>query len=533
MREPQPTGASADEIAAGRLWVVAFALALLLYALTMAPDLVWQDAGEYQWNVGRFAWPWVDATVWVRPGEAVRVHPWFLVLSRLLWIRPLWNYAFAATFCSALGTALAVANVALLVRLLTGHRWAAVVGGATFGLGHAVWAHACVSEVYGWAAAFLGAECLCAWAWTRRRQARWLLLLFFLDGVAISNHLMAALGLAVFGTWLLVEWVRRRAPAWVLPAAVGCWLAGGALQWVVVGLEYARTGDLAATVRSATVGEYGGAVLNAADLPRLLKNSVLYVGLNYPTPLALAGLVGAVALARRRQAMATLVLALAAVYLAWAARYKVPDQYGFFVPFYVPASVLIGVGAARLARGRGAWMRWILVALAAVPVGVYAVLPGAARRAEIRFFQRELPYRDPYTYFLRPWQRGCLGARQFAEDVMRSAPKRSIILADTTSSPPLKCLIDVERQRAGGPADLLVVDPYDARFDPALGAYWGSENLLPALAGAGRRVFVVSKETDYQPEWVAAHARVVPFGRTADGRPLLYEVKPRAQEGPR
>ncbi|MCX5649221.1 MAG: DUF2723 domain-containing protein [Planctomycetota bacterium] len=507
----------------GRLWLAAFGAALVLYVLTLAPDLVWQDGGEYQWTSARLSWPPAIASVWCRPGEAVRVHPWFLVTARALGLVPFWNYAYAANLCSAVAMALAAANIVLVVRLVTGRTAPAVLAGLSFALGHTIWTFAVMSEVLGWTAAFLSAECLLAWLWIDRRQARWLLLLFLVNGAAISNHMMAVFSLAVFGTWMVVECVRRRAPWWVLPAAVGCWLAGGALYWIVGELEYVRTGNLLETVRSMTGGYHGGLVANMDDLPRLLGRSVLYVGLNYPTPLVAAIAFGAVALVRRRNAFGVLVLVLAAVYFLWAARYKVPDQYSFFVPFYVCGSLLIGVGAAALIAWRR-WMAWLLVALAIAPVGVYAALPSAAQSAGFVFFERELPHRDPYTYFLRPWKCGDRSARQFAEEVLAALPENAILLPDTTASMPLKCLQDIEGRRP----DVRIIDPYDAKFEASVGPYWQSKaDLLPGARSEGRRVFVVSEEAGYVPSWVLTYDRLERFGP-------IFEVKPLrpAGEGP-
>ena len=502
------------------LWLAAFGAALLLYVATLSPDLVWQDGGEYQWTSARLSWPPAVASVWCRSGEAVRVHPWFLVTARALGLVPFWNYAYAANLCSAVAMALAAANIVLVVRLVTGRTAPAVIAGLSFGLGHTIWTFAVMSEVLGWTAAFLSAECLLAWLWIDRRQARWLLLLFLVNGVAISNHMMAVFSLVVFGTWMVVECVRRRAPWWIVPAAVGCWLAGGTLYWIVGALEYVRTGGLLETVRSMTGGYHGGSVANMGDLPRLLGRSVLYVGLNYPTPLVAAIAVGAVALVRRRNAFGVLVLVLAAIYFLWAARYKVPDQYSFFVPFYVYGSLLIGVGAAALIAWRR-WMAWLLVVLAIAPVGVYAALPSAARSAGFVFFKRELPYRDPYVYFLRPWKCGDDGARRFATEVLEALPADAILLPDTTPAPPLKCLQDIEGRRP----DVRLADPYDARFEAWAEPYWyGDANLLPRLRGAGRRVFVVSDHPAYVPRWVTQYGRIEAFG-------IVYEVVDREQGG--
>ena len=77
---------------------------------------------------------------------------------------------------------------------------------------------------------------------------------------------------------------------------------GGTIYWIVLAREYAASGSVMATVRSATVGRWGSGVFNLADLgPMLLKSAELIV-LNYPTPLVLAGVVGVWALVRRRDA---------------------------------------------------------------------------------------------------------------------------------------------------------------------------------------------------------------------------------------
>jgi len=492
----------------GWLWLAAFVAALALYVLTLSPDLTWQDSGEYQRTAAQLTWPPGTDTVWCRPGEAVRVHPWFLVTARGLALPGRWTYAYAANLSSAVGMALAAANVVLLVYLVTGLRWTAAVAGLSFALGHTVWMFGVMSEVLGWTAALLSAECLCAWAWSERRQARWWLLLFLVNGVALSNHLMALFSAAVFGVWLVVEVVRRRTPLWVVPAAAGLWLLGGTLHWIVVGVEYARTGDAAATLLSATVGGFGSKVSNLSSLPGLLGKSGLYLALNYPTPVGLAGLAGIVVLCRRRDGLSWALLAAALVYFGWAARYNVPDQFSFFVPFYVLGSVLIGLGVAAVAARWGRWVGPVSVVLAMAPVAVYAVLPGVAREAGFVFFQRELPHRDPYTYFLRPWKCGDFSARRYASEVLAALPERAILLPDTTAGTPLKYLRDVEGVRR----DVLVVDPYDAKFVPSQGPFWGTDAGAVSRLAGGRRVFVASDQAGYVPGWAGPPLRLEPVG---------------------
>ena len=492
------------------LWLAAAAASLALYAATLAPGLVWQDSGDYQLAAAR-----LDLS---RPGDAVRVHPWFIVLAWALGRLGPWNFAYAANLASAVGTALASANVVLLIRLVTGRVWPAVLGGITFGVGHTVWAHAVMAETYGWAAAFVSAECLCAWAWLARAQARWLVLLFLVNGAAVSNHLMASLSLAVFGIWVLSECLRGRARYWVLPASAGCWVAGGTLYWIVLGMEYVRTHSLPAVLRSATVGEWSSNIFNLSDLPVLLGRSALYVGLNYPTPLALAMFVGLWVLWRRREAFGRLMVILAAVYFVWAARYKVADQYAFFIPFYVVGSVLIGAGIGilrpRLTGVRGC----VLLGLALLPIGVYAVLPAAAQKAGFTFFERTLPHRDPYTYFLEPWRMGDHGACRFAEAVFEVLPPGAVLFTDSTPAPPLLWLQEIEGRRP----DVQIVAPRGVAPE-MLKHYWGStKDLMPEFEAANRRVFVVSDHPAYMPPWMARYTRRVPFGD-------IFEVKSRTE----
>jgi len=484
-------GPRSGSVRPGSLWVLGFLAALLLYALTLAPDLAWQDSGDYQYAAAR-----LDLS---RPGDAVRVHPWFLMAAHTLGLVPLWNYAYAANLASALGTALAVANVLLLVRLMTGNTWAGAIAAISFGIGHAVWAHAVMAETYGWAAAFLSAECLCAWAWLHQGRARWLPLLFLINGVAVSNHMMALLSLAVFGVWMLAECLRRRAQWRTLPASVGCWLVGGTLYWIVLGMEYECSGSLTETLRSATVGRWGSAIFNVADLPPLLGKSALYVMLNYPTPLIAAIIVGAAMLVRRRDALSRLLVVLGGLCLAWAARYKVVDQYAFFIPFYVVASLMIGVGAAWLLGRRSRAWRAVLLAAAILPVGVYAVLPAVAERLEYPKFPRRLPYRDPYVFFLRPWRTCDHSARRFAEEVLASLPPGAVLAPDSTALPPLLCVHDLEGRRP----DVTIGKPDRVE---------------------GRRVFVTSDVPHYAAPWAVKGGRLVPFG-------LVWEVVPAAKEG--
>jgi hypothetical protein len=133
-----------------------------------------------------------------------------------------------------------------------------------------------------------------------------------------------------------------------------------------------------------------------------------------------------------------------------------------------------------------------------------------------------MPYRDFYAYYLMPWQQNQTGPRRFAEEVFEQLPPGAVLLPDSTTSPPLKCMHDIEGVRP----DVLIVDPYDAGFEPAYRQWWqGDADLLPEFAANGRRVFVTSDYASYIPRWVAARTRLDPAGK-------IWEVLPRGKEGP-
>ena len=500
-------------------WVAAFALAISLYALTMAPDLVWHDAGYYQWEAARLNL--------VRPGEAVRVHPFFVLLAHGLGQAGIWNYAKGASVASALGTAVAVANVWLIVWLLTRRRGPAWIAALACMLAHTIWQQGVQPQTYGWSNAAISGMLLAAVAYALADRIGYLLIAFFVAGIGISIHLMTQIGVVVLGVWVVARVLRGRTPAWLIPAAAGLWLVGGALFWYVVYLEYDRTRDVAATLESAFLGGWGAAVFNAAGLGTMLLRSAMMAVLNFPTPLALLGLYG---MWRSRRLLtgtplAAVLCGMMALYVLFAMRYRVPNQNFFFTPAYLLLAIYIGLGVHATGwLGKRAWTV-ALVALTLAVIPAYWAFAGITRA--VKFNPRasgavhEIPYRDFYAYYFMPWQCGQTGPRRFAGEVLASLPGGAILLPDTTTAPPLKCLRDVEGLRP----DVLIVDPYDAQFNPSLSGYWQAKEAPADLMRDGRRAFVTSDIDGYLPKWVAAGPwRVKPYG-------CIWELKPAAKEG--
>lgn len=535
-----------DKPAGGGAWaaagyVAAAAVALAVYGVTMAPDLVWHDAGYYQWESARLNL--------VRPGETVRVHPFFVVLAHYLGKLGIWNYAKAASVASALGTAIAVANVWLIVLRLVRCVGAASVAALACLLAHTIWQMAVQPQTYGWSNAALSGMILATVLWVQTGRTAWLMTMFFVGGVGFSIHLMSQMGLGVLGAWVLVRVIRGGVPAWVLPAGVAMWLVGGALDWYVIALEYQRTGDAVATLESSILGGWGGAVFNVSGVPRMLLRSLLMLVLNFPTPVMLVAVYGvwrsgrilaesggrgkaaseAVAAktapsgserASGARSLAVVLGVLLAVYVLFGVRYRVPNQNFFFTPVYLILCIYLGLGIHSLGWLRRPATAALTVALVLAVIPAYWAMARTAKAAGINLREsgtvHEIPYRDFYDYYLMPWQQGQTGPRRFAEKVLASLPPNAVLLPDTTTAPPLKCLRDVEGVRP----DVLIVDAYDVKFDPAVAPWWRGQAADVWRMASGRRVFVASDQANYVPRWAREDAEIVPFG-------LIFEVRPR------
>ena len=124
-------------------WVLVFVIALALYIITLAPDVTWQDQGEYQVHV-------THCTL-NRPGDVVRVHPLYIILAHYLGRLGVLSFAYAANLVSAIFTAVTVANIYLLMFRLLGRIWPSVLSAFTFALAHSVWFVGVQAQTYGMA----------------------------------------------------------------------------------------------------------------------------------------------------------------------------------------------------------------------------------------------------------------------------------------------------------------------------------------------------------------------------------------------
>jgi len=478
--------------------------ALAFYFVSVAPGVLWQDSGLAQTRV-------LQHDLHGSLGLALS-HPLYYLLAFAFQSLPFSEPAFKTNLVSVVFGALTVANIYLFLLVMTRRRISAAIGALSLLVAHTFWQHCALAEVYTVSTALLSVELLCLCQYCETGKSRWLLLLMLANGLGVSNHMLAVLSLACyagFALWAL-RWKKLNISA--VPMLAAAWLVGAGI-YITLAVGAVRDGQpLGDVVRSALFGgSYADNVLNVAPGLKQIKNSVLYLGLNFPTPTALLVIPGLIAATRARlKPVGVSLLALLVIHLAWAVRYDVPDQYTFFIPAIVLLTALIGLGAARYLTGRSRIWRVLIVSAAALPILVYAAAPRLTRAAGLNLgTAREVPFRDSYAYFLQPWKTGYRGAERFADELRDTLPENAVLIADSTTARPIYYM----RLTRGWRNDVLVYPPLKQSSDDS--EVFSEAGLAEAL-NAGR-VYVVTHKHNYSPQWLVDNYRVEPAG-------VLYRV---------
>ncbi|MBC8481500.1 MAG: DUF2723 domain-containing protein [Planctomycetes bacterium] len=407
-------------------WVGVFACASLLYILTLAPDLVWQDQGDYQYQVAKL--------VLNIPGDVVRVHPLYIVVTHFIGRAGLFSYAYCANLVSAIFTAIAVANIYLIVWFLVKRVWAGILAAGVCALGHSTWFLGVQAQTYGMAnAAFTGCLLLMI-LFIQQRRSVYLYWLGFIGGLGISAHMMSQVGLAVIMVWLAVLCVKRKVAVRQLLFTIAAWVVGAGLLWYVMFLEYQQSGDFVATIASAITGRWTGAVFNGGQLGLLVKRSFLFFVLNFPTPLVLLAIPGLICSFRKLGKECSLLLFLSLVlYVLFAGRYRVPNQNNFFLPAYILISIYVGLGFGFIFEKTNRVAAVISAVLLVLIVPGYVGISAAARASGFNVGSSyDVPYRDVYEYYLLPWQQNQVGPRRLLNEVFEVLPEDSVFFVDST-----------------------------------------------------------------------------------------------------
>jgi hypothetical protein len=476
-----------------------FVVAAILYGVSCAPGAAWQDSGLIQYRV------------WHRDIEGplglALSHPLYYLLAIGASRVPLGEFGHRVNCLSALAAALAVANLYLLVRLWLGRAFPATIAAVTLALSHTFWWHASVAETYTlWAAMFF-AELICLLQYARTRKPSYLYLLGLLNGFAIAVHMLASIPWVCYAVLLMVLLAKRAVRPRHATLVVLLWIVGALPYEILIVKNIVHSGDVLGVLASAAFGDRWRAdVLNASLSWKIVGENLLLIVLNFPTLNVLLFFVGCYGLRRVGPTMfRTVLVSLLALFLLFAFRYTVADRYAFFIPFYCMAAIVIGVGAQEvLSRLQHNVVTWAVAVFSLLPIGVYAVAPQAAERMHWRIGTRQdVPYRDDYEYFLRPWKTGYRGAERFAKEALGAVENNAIVWADITTAAPL---LYVQQVNSFRPEVKIVSVIASTEGAPAVG-----EHTLSTLL-ADHPVYVVSRTPGYCPAFILEKYRLVRAG---------------------
>ena len=494
-------------------WGLAFLAAGILYAVTMAPGLLWGDSGHAQLHTA------LDG--WLVEGQIARSHVLYYWICRMLTRVSEISPARAATVVSLIGGAVTVANVAVLCSATTQVRLAVFCATALLALAHTFWRLSVAAEVVTLSTALISAELLCVAQLLRTRDPRWAYAAGLANGLGVSNHNFALLMWPVYGAILLRERTNLRPmPCGTALKTVAALLLGLTPVLALCIADLRAFGSLSHTLASFLFGDFGRQVFNIADSPRLMVRGAASVVLNFPTPLVLLAVPGAYALVRRGPRPLTwLLLGGLAMFGLFGMRYDVPDQFTFMVPAFIFIPVLVCLGIDHLIQnpGRpGRAPRALLIVVAVMSPAVYAAAPKLLQQfpATARFLpDKHERYRDRFTWFIQPWLTGYDGAERFARDVFDALPPDALLVVDSTLLPPLNYLQAVDNLRRD-----VRLDCWAARqpwFAPTDRDDVRRDRLARGL------VFTTTQDLGYFSEWLPENDyELRPHG-------IIYEVRAR------
>lgn len=416
------------------LWCLTFILGAALYLLTCQRGMSWQDSGMFQWRV-------FTGDITGSLGLAL-AHPFYIAAARVFTWLPLGSFAFQLNFFSGLGMAVALANLAVALVLLTGKRWIGFVAAALLALTHTAWWLSTISEVYTWSLAGLSTEVVLLILLLKRPHWTRIAGLAFISGLGLSTHNLALLPLPVYAavTFYLIK--QRQVPAWSLGAAAFFYLSGAGLYIALLLVSVVTGGNPAKALKAALFGRYYLQVFDAGFFSPYSKINAALGAMNFINvllPLAVAGWINL-----KKQLGAVPAAALGAITLiefAFVIRYPVPDQFTFLLPTLFMIALAAGIGIAVLA-GTSQRMKRLVIAACVLSILLqpvwYAAVPWLVRFSGINVQRsRDLPFRDELHYWLVPWKNTEHSAELFARAALTQAAPDGMILADSTTVYPL------------------------------------------------------------------------------------------------
>lgn len=474
--------------------------AAVLYIVSCAPGLLWQDSGMYQYRI------W-NNDIEGRRGLALS-HPLYHIIGIGVKYIPFGEFAYRVNLISAVSAAFTIANLFLFLRLWLGKNSPALLAAITLALSWTIWQSASIAEVYTLYLALFFAEMIMLLQYVRTRRVRFLYLLALFNGLAIADHMWGIIPFTCYVVFVAVLLIHKQIKLKNLAVCICLWVIGAAPYEYLIIKNIVQTGDLTATLASAFFGKsWSGVVLNTHLSAKLAVENLMFMAYSFPTPNIIFFFAGLYSLNKVSpgRSFRSILLALLILFFVFAFRYTVTDRYVFFMPFYCLVSVLIGTGFNSLVvqPNRKTLCRIVFI-LALLPIPVYIITPVAAEKTQLKLTtKREISYRNEYIWFLQPWQTGYYGPEQFADEVFNTIEQNSVIYADSTTASPLLYLQKIKKRRS----DAKIISSIASSEDSP---EFNEKTITKLLAE--RAVYVVSPVKGYCPDFLLKQYSFIPAG---------------------
>ena len=434
-------------------YIAVFVIASVLYVATCAPGALWQDSGMYQYRI-------LHNDIEGKLGLALS-HPLYHIIGIGVKHIRLGEFAYRVNLISAVAAAFTIANLFLLLRFWLSRVSPAIIAAAALAFSHTFWRHAVIAETYTLYTALLLTELLMLLQYIKTKRMVYLYLLGLFNGLAIANHMFAVIPFVCYLVLLIVLLARRQIKLRHFGIIVLVWVISASPYGYLVLKNIIKTGNFTSAMASALFGRnWRSNVLNVSLSAKLVKENLLFLAYNFPTPNVIFFFVGLWGLKKvsSMRSFTNILLALLILFFVFAFRYTVPDRYAFFIPFYCLASVLIGVGVNLLiARYNSKIVCSVILILSLLPIPTYMIAPAVAQRQKFNLSTRaDVPYRNDYVWFLQPWKAGYSGAEKFAEEVFEKLEPEAVVYADNTMVYPLLYVQEVKGERK----DIRIISTY-------------------------------------------------------------------------
>jgi hypothetical protein len=421
-----------------------FALVLVLYLKTLAPTVLYLQHPKL-----------LDAVMLQMQVSVLGLthptgYPTYLMLTHLFTYLPFGDPAYRVNLGSAVYSALAVVAVYAAGLLLGRRVVAAACGALAFGLGTALWSQAVIAEVYTLNALLVSATIVVLLLWREYRKDRYLLLLAFLVGLCLTNHLTSGLLLpASLLLVALVDW-RRLVDVRLVVRGAGLFLLG-LTPYLYLPIRAAMDPPMEAN-NPTDFGRFwyvvsGGNLTGSffsfgpSELPERMVFYWEHLLDNMPFLVVMVALTGAVVMLLKDRAVGLFLGFLFFGWLFHAVENNIPDIDLYFIPTYLILSLWAAAGLGTL--------------LAEVE-SLIADFPGVAKESILILLSAMLlvlPLLGVSETYAKDDMSGVYRGRKEIEAVADNAAPNATILHHRSS---MWYMVLVERRRR----DLTIVDPF-------------------------------------------------------------------------